>query len=105
MTATRRTIETYAAPRSLAGQLPAYIFMVRVAIPVLTTQRQTQWLSLDRIAEDLAYGSTGSRLVEPFSSYAASKRDLRSLAQELDAHLMTSFGACGDVVRNTDCCQ
>lgn len=89
--------------RSIAGQPLEYIFMVRVAIPggQLTAG---QWLSLDRIADEIADGSIRLTTRQAVQFHGVTKRDLRALARELDAHLMTSFGACGDVVRNVVSC-
>ena len=89
--------------RSVAGQPLEYIFMIRVAIPGgrLTGD---QWLALDRIAGELADGSIRLTTRQAVQFHGVSKADLRSLAQQLDSNLMTSFGACGDVVRNTVSC-
>lgn len=89
--------------RSLAGEALEYIFMVRVAIPggKLATD---QWLALDKIAEDLADGTVRLTTRQAVQFHGVLKAGLRPMAFELDAHLMTSFGACGDVVRNTVMC-
>jgi sulfite reductase (ferredoxin) len=89
--------------RSLAGEPLEYIFMVRVAIPggKLATD---QWLALDKIAEDLADGTIRLTTRQAVQFHGVLKGGLRPMAFELDAHLMTSFGACGDVVRNTVMC-
>ena len=89
--------------RSLAGDSLEYIFMIRVAIPggKLTTE---QWLALDSIAEDLADGTIRLTTRQAVQFHGVLKQGLRPLAFQLDAHLMTSFGACGDVVRNTVMC-
>lgn len=64
-----------------------------------------QWLSLDRVAGELADGSVRLTTRQAVQFHGVSKLDLRSLARQLDAHLMTSFGACGDVVRNVVSCR
>lgn len=89
--------------RSLAGESLEFIFMVRVAIPggKLSTD---QWLALDQIAGDVADGTIRLTTRQAVQFHGVLKQGLRPMAFELDAHLMTSFGACGDVVRNTVMC-
>lgn len=89
--------------RSLAGEDLEHIFMIRVAIPGgrLSTE---QWLALDAVATDLADGTIRLTTRQAVQFHGVVKQGLRPLAFSLDAHLMTSFGACGDVVRNTVIC-
>jgi sulfite reductase (ferredoxin) len=89
--------------RSLAGETLDYIFMIRVAIPGgrLSTD---QWLALDEVAGDIADGTIRLTTRQAVQFHGVVKEGLRPLAFSLDAHLMTSFGACGDVVRNTVIC-
>ena len=89
--------------RSLAGETLDYIFMIRVAIPGgrLST---AQWLALDEVAGDIADGTIRLTTRQAVQFHGVVKEGLRPLAFTLDAHLMTSFGACGDVVRNTVIC-
>ncbi len=89
--------------RSLAGETLDYIFMIRVAIPGgrLSTE---QWLALDEVAGDIADGTIRLTTRQAVQFHGVAKKGLRPLASSLDAHLMTSFGACGDVVRNTVIC-
>jgi sulfite reductase (ferredoxin) len=89
--------------RSLAGETLEYIFMIRVAIPGgrLSTG---QWLALDEVAGDIADGTIRLTTRQAVQFHGVVTQGLRPLASILDAHLMTSFGACGDVVRNTVIC-
>jgi sulfite reductase (ferredoxin) len=89
--------------RALQHEELDYIFMIRVAIPGgrLTTE---QWLALDRIADDVADGSIRLTTRQAVQYHGVVKDGLRPLARSLDEHLMTSFGACGDVVRNVVSC-
>jgi sulfite reductase (ferredoxin) len=89
--------------RALAGETLDYIFMIRVAIPGgrLTPE---QWLALDEVAGDLADGTIRLTTRQAVQFHGVLKQGLRPLASSLDAHLMTSFGACGDVVRNIVLC-
>jgi sulfite reductase (ferredoxin) len=89
--------------RSLAGETLDYIFMVRVAIPG-GKLNPDQWLALDQVASDLADGTIRLTTRQAVQFHGVVKKGLRPMAFELDAHLMTSFGACGDVVRNTVMC-
>jgi sulfite reductase (ferredoxin) len=77
--------------------------MIRVAIPGgrLTPE---QWLALDGVAGELADGTIRLTTRQAVQFHGVVKQGLRPLAVALDEHLMTSFGACGDVVRNTVLC-
>ncbi len=89
--------------RSLAGEALAYSFMIRVAIPGgrLTT---AQWLALDAVADDIADGTIRLTTRQAVQFHGVAKFDLRTVATTLHRHLLTSFAACGDVVRNTVTC-
>ena len=89
--------------RSLAGAPLEYIYMVRVAIPAgrLTS---AQWRALDDVAGDLADGTIRLTTRQAVQFHGVAKHGLRPLATALDERLMTSFGGCGDVVRNTVMC-
>ncbi|MHB1088274.1 MAG: NADPH-dependent assimilatory sulfite reductase hemoprotein subunit [Acidimicrobiales bacterium] len=89
--------------RSLAGQDLEHIFMVRVAIPGGRLS-SAQWLALDALAEEIADGSIRLTTRQAVQFHGVLKQGLRPLAAQLDQHLMTSFAACGDVVRNTVMC-
>jgi sulfite reductase (ferredoxin) len=89
--------------RALKGEELDYIFMIRVAIPGgrLSTD---QWLALDGAATDVADGTIRLTTRQAVQFHGVLKNGLRPLARAVDAHLMTSFGACGDVVRNVVSC-
>jgi len=89
--------------RTQAGETLEYIFMIRVAIPGgrLTP---AQWLSIDDIATELADGSIRLTTRQAVQFHGVVKHDLQQLSARLHAHTMTSFAACGDVVRNTVMC-
>ena len=90
--------------RTQAGEPLEYIFMIRVAIPGGQLDA-AQWLTLDRIAGELADGSIRLTTRQAVQFHGVLKFDLRSLASRLHAYAMTSFAACGDVVRNTVMCS
>ena len=77
--------------------------MIRVATPGgrLTGE---QWLALDDVATTVADGSIRLTTRQAVQLHGVAKRGLRPLARALDARLLTSFGGCGDVVRNTVMC-
>jgi sulfite reductase (ferredoxin) len=89
--------------RAVKGEELDYIFMIRVAIPGgrLSTD---QWLALDDAATDVADGTIRLTTRQAVQFHGVLKNGLRPLARAVDAHLMTSFGACGDVVRNVVSC-
>jgi sulfite reductase (ferredoxin) len=89
--------------RSLAGETLEYIFMIRVAIPGGRLS-SAQWLALDEVASDIADGTIRLTTRQAVQFHGVVKSGLRPMASKLDQHLMTSFGACGDVVRNTVIC-
>jgi sulfite reductase (ferredoxin) len=90
--------------RSVAGEVLEYIFMIRVAIPGGRLD-SAQWLALDDIAETLADGSIRLTTRQAVQFHGVLKFDLQTLTARLHAHAMTSFAACGDVVRNTVMCS
>ncbi len=89
--------------RSLKGEMLDYIFMTRVAIPGGRLSSE-QWLALDHISTELADGTIRLTTRQAVQFHGVVKDGLRPLALALDGHLMTSFGACGDVVRNVVSC-
>lgn len=80
-----------------------FIFMLRVAIPGgrLTAE---QWLALDTLADEVADGSIRLTTRQAVQFHGVYKGGLQPLVQSLNRNLMTSFAACGDVVRNVVAC-
>jgi sulfite reductase (ferredoxin) len=64
----------------------------------------TQWLALDDVADDLADGTIRLTTRQAVQFHGVVKEGLRPLAKSLDDKLLSSFGACGDVVRNVVSC-
>ncbi len=89
--------------RAQAGEVLDYIFMIRVVVPGGRLSRE-QWLSLDDIATTLADGSLRLTTRQAVQFHGVVKGDLRELAVSLDRQFLSSFGACGDVVRNVVTC-
>ena len=80
----------------------AFGFMIRVRIPggVLSAP---QWLALDQVARD--YGNGGMRLTtrQTVQLHGVIKSNLKATMKEIDAVLLNSIAACGDVNRNVMC--
>ena len=80
----------------------AFAFMIRVRIPggVLSPQ---QWLALDQVARD--YGNHTMRLTtrQTVQLHGVIKSNLKATLKKIDAALLNSIAACGDVNRNVMC--
>jgi sulfite reductase (NADPH) hemoprotein beta-component len=78
---------------------PAYSFMIRTRTPggVVTPQ---QWLRLDRIAT--TYAERGLRITtrQAFQFHGVIKRELKATMAAINAALIDTLAACGDVNRN-----
>ena len=78
---------------------PAYSFMIRTRTPggVVTPE---QWLKLDAIAT--RYGNNGLRLTtrQAFQFHGVIKGELKPTMQAINAALIDTLAACGDVNRN-----
>ena len=79
-----------------------YSCMVRASVPggVITSE---QWLALDRVA---ALADQKLRLTtrQGVQYHVVHKGELRELVAGINASLLTTLGACGDVVRNVMAC-
>ena len=80
----------------------AFAFMIRVRIPggVLSP---LQWLALDQVARD--YGNHTMRLTtrQTVQLHGVIKSNLKATLRKIDAALLNSIAACGDVNRNVMC--
>lgn len=80
----------------------AFAFMIRVRIPggVLTPR---QWLALDQVARD--YGSGSMRLTtrQTIQLHGVIKSNLKATLKAIDAVVLNSIAACGDINRNVMC--
>jgi sulfite reductase (ferredoxin) len=89
--------------RKKAGLEPAYSFMIRSKLPggVLTPE---QYLLHDDLAD--RYGDSTLRVTtrQGFQLFGVLKGDLRQTIHDLNEAMVTTFGACGDVVRNVCTC-
>jgi sulfite reductase (NADPH) hemoprotein beta-component len=78
---------------------PAYSFMIRTRLPggVVTPK---QWLALSRLARDFGIGSLRLTTRQAFQLHGVIKKDLKKTMQAMNAALVDSISACGDVNRN-----
>jgi sulfite reductase (ferredoxin) len=89
--------------RKKAGLEPAYSFMIRSKLPggVMTAE---QYLLHDRLANDFGDNSLRVTTRQGFQLYGVLKGDLRATIRGLNEAMVTTFGACGDVVRAVVTC-
>ena len=78
---------------------PDYSFMIRTRLPggVVTPE---QWLKLDTIATQYANGSLRLTTRQAFQFHGVIKRELKPTLQAINAALIDTVAACGDVNRN-----
>ncbi|MCC7249991.1 MAG: assimilatory sulfite reductase (NADPH) hemoprotein subunit [Lysobacter sp.] len=78
---------------------PAYAFMIRTRTPGGVVS-PAQWLKLDAIATD--YAERGLRITtrQAFQFHGVIKRELKATMQAINAALIDTLAACGDVNRN-----
>lgn len=88
-----------ATERKQRGLQKEYQCMVRVKIPGgrLTAD---QYLAMDALAGRYANGSLRITTRQGFQLYGVIKADLKATIADINATLLTTLGACGDVVRN-----
>ncbi len=77
----------------------AFAFMIRVRMPggVVTPQ---QWLALDGVARDYGNGTMRLTTRQTVQLHGIIKFNLKSTLKAIDAVLLDSIAACGDVNRN-----
>ncbi|MDJ0911908.1 MAG: assimilatory sulfite reductase (NADPH) hemoprotein subunit [Woeseiaceae bacterium] len=78
---------------------PAYSFMIRARVPagICTTD---QWLNLDRIATRDANGSIRLTTRQAVQFHGVIKANLKATIANINAEMMDTLAACGDVNRN-----
>ncbi len=78
---------------------PAYSFMIRTRTPGGVVSPE-QWLKLDRIAT--TYAERGLRITtrQAFQFHGVIKRELKATMQAINAAMIDTVAACGDVNRN-----
>ncbi len=80
----------------------AFSFMIRVRVPggVCTPQ---QWLRMDEIANTYANHTLKLTTRQAFQFHGVLKGNLKTTMQEINASLLDTIAACGDVNRNVMC--
>lgn len=81
---------------------PAYSFLIRVRVPggVVTPQ---QWLHLDSLSEQYANRTLKLTTRQAFQFHGVIKTNLKKTIQGINAVLLDTIAACGDVNRNVMC--
>ena len=81
---------------------PAYSFLIRVRIPggVVTPK---QWLQMDNLSEQYANHTLKLTTRQAFQLHGVIKTNLKKTIQGMNAALMDTIAACGDVNRNVMC--
>ncbi|MCP4900619.1 MAG: NADPH-dependent assimilatory sulfite reductase hemoprotein subunit, partial [bacterium] len=81
---------------------PLYRFMVRVRVPggICTAK---QWLALDAVAREHGNGTLRLTTRQAVQFHGIIKRDLKASVASINASLLDTIAACGDVNRNVLC--
>ena len=87
-------------PRKKKNLDKAWMFMVRSKLPGGALSAQ-QYLAHDRIAGDLGNGTLRITTRQGFQLHGVLKGDLQECIRRINESGITTWGACGDVVRNT----
>jgi sulfite reductase (NADPH) hemoprotein beta-component len=78
---------------------PAYSFMIRTRLPGGVV-KPAQWLGLSKLARTYGTGSLRLTTRQAFQLHGVIKKDLKQTMQDMNAVLIDSIAACGDVNRN-----
>ncbi|MGH9118429.1 MAG: NADPH-dependent assimilatory sulfite reductase hemoprotein subunit [Acidimicrobiales bacterium] len=89
--------------RKLKGLGLSYRCMIRTKIPGGAVDAD-QYLALDRLADEVADGTLRVTTRQDIQYHFVHKADLAGLVAAVNRAHLTTFGACGDVVRNVVCC-
>ena len=87
------------AERRKEGLGKAYSYMIRIALPggMVTP---AQYRDLDRMADEFANGSIRITTRQAIQYHGILKGELRETMRQINAAMMTTLAACGDVCRN-----
>lgn len=78
---------------------PAFSFLIRVRMPGGVVSPQ-QWLQMDDISETYANKTLKLTTRQAFQLHGVLKRNLKTTMQSINASLLDTIAACGDVNRN-----
>ena len=78
---------------------PYYMFMIRVRLPAGICTAD-QYLAMDALADSHANGTLKLTTRQAYQLHGVIKRNLKPAMQGINAALMSTIAACGDVCRN-----
>jgi sulfite reductase (NADPH) hemoprotein beta-component len=81
---------------------PAYSFLIRVRIPGGVVSPE-QWLQMDGLSDQYANHTLKLTTRQAFQLHGVIKTNLKKTIQGINAGLMDTIAACGDVNRNVMC--
>jgi sulfite reductase (NADPH) hemoprotein beta-component len=84
--------------RQAQGVEPAYSFMIRVRMPGGVCKPE-QWLQMDQIADEHGCGNFKITTRQTFQFHGVIKKHLKPSIQAINAALLDTLAACGDVNR------
>jgi sulfite reductase (NADPH) hemoprotein beta-component len=90
------------AERTRKKMEKAFYFMVRIRVPGGVC-KTSQWLALDEVARTYANGSLRITSRQSFQLHGVLKSNVKTTLKAIDAALLDSLAACGDVNRNVMC--
>ena len=81
---------------------PLYSFMLRARVPggVISA---AQWKAIDAVSRELTGGGIRLTTRQTFQFHGIAKKNIKPLIQRINAALIDSIAACGDVNRNVLC--
>src|SRR6201982_1111236 len=88
------------AARKAQNQDKPWMFMVRSKLPGGDVT-PAQYLDHDKIARELGNGTLRISTRQGFQTHGVLKGDLKECIRRINESGVTTWGACGDVVRNT----
>ena len=80
----------------------AFSFMIRVRVPG-GVSTSAQWLEMDRLAGQYAGSALKLTTRQAFQFHGVIKSELKQTIREINASLLDTVAACGDVNRNVMC--
>ncbi|MEX0326352.1 MAG: NADPH-dependent assimilatory sulfite reductase hemoprotein subunit [Puniceicoccaceae bacterium] len=80
----------------------AYSFMLRVRVPGGVTTPE-QWLAMDDLADRYGNGTLKLTTRQAYQLHGVLKTNLKKTVQDINAVMMDTLAACGDVNRNVMC--
>ncbi|KJF17196.1 NADPH-dependent assimilatory sulfite reductase hemoprotein subunit [Acidithrix ferrooxidans] len=89
--------------RLKAGLEIEHLVMARVSIPGGRISSE-QYLALNQIANDLGNSTLRLTTRQGIQFHFVTKQDVRELLSRINETLLTTWGGCGDVIRNVTAC-